>query len=320
MAVLNLTTAKSFRQYSAVEGKNHPPIHPLWQHDPPTGDAVSPTDTPTFTAVAATNLITSVAHGLVVNAPIRVASTTTLPGGLAAATTYYVIASGLTVDAFKVSATVGGTEIDITGTGTGTHSWSRYLTTGSPVAVTVYPVTNLFTSAAHGLTANSPVRFTALSLPSGLIFSATYYVIASGLTADAFKVSATVGGSEIDILDTGKGTLYFTSSEQSEVNTWLTYASHASTIAGLTAQTLSAQNAYAALSANAKIMADAYIAYWTNPAHLAWVIDDHLERYHQWIWRSADHQDAAQAAIPPSSVDTGIGSGAPASPANTSPN
>jgi hypothetical protein len=39
-------------------------------------------------------------------------------GGLTSGTTYYVIASGLTADAFKVSATEGGlTPVDITGTG-----------------------------------------------------------------------------------------------------------------------------------------------------------------------------------------------------------
>ena len=38
----------------------------------------------------------------------------TIPTGLTADTQYYVISSGLTSSVFKVSATLGGTEIDIT--------------------------------------------------------------------------------------------------------------------------------------------------------------------------------------------------------------
>src|SRR5205823_5424594 len=45
----------------------------------------------------------------------------------------------------------------------------------------------------------------------------------------------------------------------------------------------------------------AWNAYDLNPQHKAWLIDDYLQRHHQWIWRSADHADAAQGATPPSS-------------------
>jgi hypothetical protein len=124
----NLTSAKTFRQYAAIEGRNHPPIHPNFIHEPPDGDAISPNNTPAFTAVASTDLLNTVGHGLAVNTPIVPSTTGTLPGGLTAATTVYVIASGLTADAFKVSATVGGSAIDITSAGTGTHSWQRVLT------------------------------------------------------------------------------------------------------------------------------------------------------------------------------------------------
>lgn len=78
-----------------------------------------------FTA-ATSDLITSVAHGLIAGDRIRVSSAGTLPAGLSAATNYFVIASGLTADAFKVSATSGGSAVDITDTGTGVHTWFRY--------------------------------------------------------------------------------------------------------------------------------------------------------------------------------------------------
>ena len=83
-------------------------------------------DSDTFTA-ATSDLITSTsAHGLIAGDRIRFSSTTTLPAGLSAATNYFVIASGLTSTAFKVSATSGGSAVDITDTGTGTHTWFRY--------------------------------------------------------------------------------------------------------------------------------------------------------------------------------------------------
>jgi hypothetical protein len=80
----------------------------------------------TFTTAFATDLITSVAHGLIAGDRIRVSTDTTLPAGMAAATNYFVIASGLTADAFKVSATSGGATIDITDNGTGVQTWSHY--------------------------------------------------------------------------------------------------------------------------------------------------------------------------------------------------
>jgi hypothetical protein len=50
-----------------------------------------------------------------------------LPAGLSANTTYYVIASGLTNNAFRIATTQGGTQIDITDAGTGTHSWVYFV-------------------------------------------------------------------------------------------------------------------------------------------------------------------------------------------------
>ncbi len=74
----------------------------------------------TFTA-AVTNIITATAHGLTEGDCIWVSSGTTLPAGLSASTNYYVIA--VTTNTFKVSATPGGPEVDITDTGTGTHTY-----------------------------------------------------------------------------------------------------------------------------------------------------------------------------------------------------
>lgn len=54
------------------------------------------------------------------------------------------------------------------------------------------------TWAAHGLVADTPVKFeTTGALPTGLVAGTTYYVSATGLTAGAFSVSATPGGAVI---------------------------------------------------------------------------------------------------------------------------
>lgn len=76
-------------------------------------------------------------------------------------------------------------------------------------AVTVNATTNLCTSATHSFAEDQEVEFFlvgASTLPGNLVLGTKYFIIASGLSATEFKVSATVGGSEIDILDVGTGT------------------------------------------------------------------------------------------------------------------
>lgn len=78
----------------------------------------------TFTA-ATTDIITRAAHGYLTGDQVQVSSATTLPAGLSAATYYYVIK--LTADTFKLSTTLAGAVagtgiVDITDTGTGTHT------------------------------------------------------------------------------------------------------------------------------------------------------------------------------------------------------
>lgn len=64
-------------------------------------------------------------------------------------------------------------------------------------------ISDLISVVAHGLVAGSMVQFKAGTLPSPLTADTVYYVIASGLTADVFKVSTTDGGSAVDITTTG---------------------------------------------------------------------------------------------------------------------
>lgn len=72
-------------------------------------------------------------------------------------------------------------------------------------------VTNdLITSNGHGLSADHRVivyNVFSESLPTGLTEGTLYWVISTGLTADAFKISTTQGGAAVNI--TGQGELYF---------------------------------------------------------------------------------------------------------------
>lgn len=78
--------------------------------------------TTTFTA-ATTDVITAVKHGLTDDTEVIFTTTDTLPAGLATSTKYFVRDSD--DDTFKVSATKGGTAVDITDTGTGTHTFAK---------------------------------------------------------------------------------------------------------------------------------------------------------------------------------------------------
>lgn len=61
---------------------------------------------------------------------------------------------------------------------------------------------------SHGLSAGYAVRFTSTgSLPTGLSANTEYYVLAAGLTANSFQVSATRGGPAIAVTAAGTGTI-----------------------------------------------------------------------------------------------------------------
>lgn len=78
----------------------------------------------TFTA-ATTDIVTSAAHGLAAGTRVRLTNSGgALPAGLALATDYFV--RDVTTDTFKLAATPGGEVVDITGTGSGTSTVSRF--------------------------------------------------------------------------------------------------------------------------------------------------------------------------------------------------
>jgi hypothetical protein len=92
-------------------------------HRPRTISTFAPSST--FTAVAATDICTAASTILTLTGTeVTFSSTTTLPAGLSTSTTYYLIYQSATT--FKVASSLAnayaGTAIDITDTGTGTHT------------------------------------------------------------------------------------------------------------------------------------------------------------------------------------------------------
>lgn len=115
-----LTTDDPYQTLSNIQGFSAIREYPDFPTATTANNAVG-----TFTA-ATTDVITLAAHGLLAGDRLRFTTTGTLPAGLSLATTYYVIASGLGANTFKVSATLGGAAVDITDTGTGVHTANHY--------------------------------------------------------------------------------------------------------------------------------------------------------------------------------------------------
>lgn len=74
--------------------------------------------------IAAPGVFSLTAHGFLAGDRVVFSTTGALPTGLTAGTTYYVIAGGLTADAFEVSATSGGGAITTSGSQSGVHTLS----------------------------------------------------------------------------------------------------------------------------------------------------------------------------------------------------
>jgi len=70
-------------------------------------------------------------------------------------------------------------------------------TIGSGAYISGTSVTsNTFTLPSHNLVTDSKVHFNG-TLPAGIVADTVYYVIAGGLTANTFTISATVGGTQL---------------------------------------------------------------------------------------------------------------------------
>lgn len=178
----------------------------------------------TFTVNASTDVVTANSHGFSNGYHVLVDSTVTLPGGLSKQVIYYVI--NVTTNTFQLSTTSGGSAVNITDTGTGTHTvYNNSLLpnrcgrtaigsgTGTKVATiasilgNVFTVTGLTNAANNEFITGQPVVFTATTA-GNLVNATTYYVVK--VTATTFSVSTTLAnaqnGTVITLLGTEAGT------------------------------------------------------------------------------------------------------------------
>lgn len=121
---------------------------------------------------------------------------------------------------YRVSTTTAsGLVEDLTASGVGTENPYRVredgvLLSSSPSLASSDAGTDLLTSVGHGFVEHTRINFPTGgggTLPAPLALDTNYWVIASGLTADDFKLSATRGGSAINITGAQVGTPQMTS-------------------------------------------------------------------------------------------------------------
>jgi microcystin-dependent protein len=86
-------------------------------------DVIAPSLGSVTISIASPGVITSNAHGLVVGEQVFLTTTGALPTGLSANTRYYVVSSA--TNTITVSATLGGTAINTSGSQSGTHTLRR---------------------------------------------------------------------------------------------------------------------------------------------------------------------------------------------------
>lgn len=134
-------------------------------------------------------LRTTAAHGFAANDPVVFSGS--VPAGITAGVTYYVLSSGLASQTFQVSATVGGAAVNITAT---------TLTVSSVVAALDYEVL----SAAHGWALNQAF-VTEGTHPAPIAPQTRYFRGTGPGGANYLRFRATSGGADIDITGTTTG-------------------------------------------------------------------------------------------------------------------
>jgi hypothetical protein len=172
-----------------------PAVATLAAHGLQANDPVVFSILPFQTAITITQanpaVVTWNAHGFSAGQPVVFASTGMLPYGIAAGTTYFVIAAGLTTNAFEISATVGGSAIS----------------TAAPTLTFTNGSANIgLATASTYLKVGQQVQFanSGGALPTNFASATTYYVLSVNTTT--ITVSATNGGSAISAGSAGTGT------------------------------------------------------------------------------------------------------------------
>jgi len=213
----NSTTERSCTVFEGVFTELLPSLAVYNARGTPLGD---------FTADAGTNALTLAAHGMVNGTVCHLSNAGgALPGGLATLTKYYVL--NATSNTWQLSLTRNGAAIDLTSTGTGTHSLYRnFLIPDLRSRTVVYAGTGTLTESVAAsavstggdtwtvvsnkdkwITGMQVVLSTTGSLPTGLSAGPTYYLVRGGATTVYFASSLlnAQNGIVIDLTSQGSG-------------------------------------------------------------------------------------------------------------------
>lgn len=167
-----------------------------------------------FTVNAGTDTLTvSGGHSYANGDKARLKTTTTLPGGLAASTTYYVRDSNTGAGTLKLAATSGGAAIDITSAGSGTHliasgpAGLHKVTSmrSSPVASRVYEPVSMTAYDCAAVSESGTVKVYLACGTSGVV---RYDSSTGGTSVAEYSFDAGTNGATITTSDTGNGTAF----------------------------------------------------------------------------------------------------------------
>lgn len=186
----------------------------------------------TFTADAGTDVITWTSttnrpSNILTGTRVQLTTTTTLPGGLATATNYYVIK--VTDSTCKLATSyanaIAGTAIDITSAGTGTHTMSRLLpryTNGAGVQAIIFnPAATALGAATPNMSlgytnsAQTASRATPGVLPVGKTAASNSLIIYTGTGAGKYnyQMPLQAGDSGIAEINTIQNSVSYVSGE-----------------------------------------------------------------------------------------------------------
>jgi hypothetical protein len=132
----------------------------LKKYDTTTEDWIDVTSGTVTMTIATPAVVSQTAHGLKAGSKIVFSTTGALPTGVTAGTTYYVIATGLTADAFQFSATLGGSAVDTSGSQSGVHTITRLYTADAEFGYIVYDDNLYFGNAVENYTKFTGTAFT----------------------------------------------------------------------------------------------------------------------------------------------------------------
>jgi hypothetical protein len=172
-------------------------------------DAIA-VESSSFTVNTGNDRLLVVAHPFVNGDTVVLTTRDTLPAGLSAETPYAVVNKN--ANNFKVSTSVGGSAIDITDSGTNTH------TVIGVNGFTVNTGNNRIKITGHPYKNDDVINLmTSDTLPAGLSSGTSYFVI--NKNTNNFRLSLTLGGAAISITDNGTGLHAIKNGEQFTIMT-----------------------------------------------------------------------------------------------------